>query len=44
MWAHECVPRANESRIKARVVGAEEVTEGDVDPPECTMCHCGEGK
>jgi hypothetical protein len=45
---HECVPCASESRIQARVVGpedvTEDVTEGDVNPPECTTCHCGEGK
>jgi hypothetical protein len=43
-WAHECVPRASESRRQVRVVGPEDVTEGDVDPPECTTCHCGEGR
>jgi hypothetical protein len=25
-------------------VGPEDVTEGDVDPPECTVSHCGEGR
>jgi hypothetical protein len=44
MWAHECVPRASESRIQARVVEPGDVTEGDADHPECTTCHCGEGQ
>jgi hypothetical protein len=41
---HECVPRSSELRIQVRVVGPKNLTEGDVDPPECSMCHYGEGK
>jgi hypothetical protein len=26
---------------KVKVVGPYDVTEGDVDPPECATCHCG---
>jgi hypothetical protein len=41
---HECVPHASESRRQARVVGPDDVIEGEVDPPEHTMFHCGEGR
>jgi hypothetical protein len=43
-WTHGCVPCVSESRRQARVVGPEDVTEGDMDPLECTMCHYGEGR
>jgi hypothetical protein len=43
-WTHGCVPRASESRRQVRVVGPDDVTEGDVDPPERTTCHGGEGR
>jgi hypothetical protein len=38
---HGCVPRASELKRQARVVGPKDVTDGDVDPPERAMRHCG---
>jgi hypothetical protein len=43
-WTHGCVPRASGPKIKVRVVGPDDITEGDVDPPECATCHYGCGK
>jgi hypothetical protein len=42
-WTHGCVPCASESR-QVRGVGPDDATEGDVDPPERTMCHSCEGR
>jgi hypothetical protein len=42
-WTHGCVPHASGSKRKVRVVGPDDVVEGDVDPPEGATCHCGCG-
>jgi hypothetical protein len=44
MWTHGDVPRASGSRRKAREVGPDDVIKSDVDPPERTTCHGGEGR
>jgi hypothetical protein len=42
-WTHGCVPRAGKSRRQVRVVGPNDITEGDMDPPKRTAGHGGEG-
>jgi hypothetical protein len=44
MWTHGDVPRASELRRQARVVGPDDVIKSDVDPPERTTYHGGEGR
>jgi hypothetical protein len=43
-WTHGCVPRASGLKRKVSMVGPDDVTEGDVDPPKRVTCHRGCGR